>query len=107
MGFIPTCDATGYVLEVCGYTSIVPSLAECCAAAEEYACVCDPTKCPKSVPAQCDANKELTSICLNECCTTYACECKKCEEPVTCPAGYEVTETTDDCGCIKRTMCPP
>jgi len=138
--YVPECSGAGYVLQVSGYISVIPSLAECCAATEQYECVCDqsqcagpqitcaahelmitvpgdccPTyecicdysKCPSSVPPTCDDNKQLTSVCLNDCCTTYSCQCKKCEEPITCPAGYDSYEETDDCGCVKRTCCPP
>jgi len=100
------CDSTlcpAAPINMCADYEIMISVpGECC---PTYECICD--TCPVQQVPTCDANKCLTTVALNECCNKYVCECTECAKPTTCPAGFITEETTDDCGCIKRTCTPP
>merc|ERR1712131_198107 len=100
------CDATlcpAAPINMCADYEIMISVpGECCPI---YECICD--TCPVQQVPTCDANKCLTTVALNECCNKYVCECGECAKPTECPAGFITEESTDDCGCIKRTCTPP
>merc|ERR1712235_180147 len=100
------CDATlcpAAPINMCADYEIMISVpGECC---PTYECICD--TCPVQQVPTCDANKCLTTVALNECCNKYVCECGECAKPTECPAGFITEESTDDCGCIKRTCTPP
>lgn len=88
----PVCEA---------YESLVPvSVSSCCTKSE---CQCDITKCEVGV-TKCPSNMHVQVVRVNNCCEKATCVCNVCEEPCECKEGYMVEETTNECGCIKRTL---
>uniref|UniRef100_A0A673GBP2 von Willebrand factor n=1 Tax=Sinocyclocheilus rhinocerous TaxID=307959 RepID=A0A673GBP2_9TELE len=69
-----------------------------------YQCVCKKDQCPVTTKPSCPAYKKL-SVTPSECCDSYECVCDCQNITRTCPPGYIMKTTANDCNCIERSRC--
>uniref|UniRef100_A0A8C2F5D3 von Willebrand factor n=1 Tax=Cyprinus carpio TaxID=7962 RepID=A0A8C2F5D3_CYPCA len=69
-----------------------------------YQCVCKKDQCPLTTKPSCPAYKKL-SVTPSKCCDSYECVCDCQNITRTCPPGYIMKTTTNDCDCIERSRC--
>uniref|UniRef100_A0A672PHD4 von Willebrand factor n=1 Tax=Sinocyclocheilus grahami TaxID=75366 RepID=A0A672PHD4_SINGR len=69
-----------------------------------YQCVCKKDQCPVTTKPSCPAYKKL-SVTPSECCDSYECMCYCQNITRTCPPGYIMKTTANDCNCIERSRC--
>ncbi|XP_016403144.1 von Willebrand factor [Sinocyclocheilus rhinocerous] len=70
-----------------------------------YQCVCKKDQCPVTTKPSCPAYKKL-SVTPSECCDSYECVCDCQNITRTCPPGYIMKTTANDCNCIEVTCTP-
>ncbi len=67
--------------------------------------VCKREECALQAPPACSAHRQL-SVKKTKCCDVFECACNCQNSTRTCPAGFIISSSTNDCGCTETNCLP-
>ncbi|XP_030587138.1 von Willebrand factor [Archocentrus centrarchus] len=70
-----------------------------------HECVCKKEECLLQAPPHCPPHRQL-SVRKTKCCDVFECACNCQNSTHTCPIGFTVSSTTNDCGCTETNCLP-